>query len=249
MTPILYSFENNDALSKALDHFTSRISAESIAKNGRFTIALSGGSLPKLFSAVLRHNKTIDFSKWHVFFSDERCVPLDHTDSNYLLCKQELFDHVGIPSSQIYPIDPTLTQDPAAAAKKYTESMKKVFTSEWPLFDLIMLGMGPDGHTCSLFPNHPLLKENSSWITSLKDSPKPPPRRITFTYPALNKAQVVAFVSTGAGKQDVLSYSLDQSDKKYPVQSVEPATGKLYWFVDNAASEKVTKVKKTQYQY
>ncbi|RHY38738.1 hypothetical protein DYB30_012805, partial [Aphanomyces astaci] len=96
----------------------------------------------------------VDFSKWHVFFADERVVPLDHADSNYLACHDALFQHL-------------------------------------PRFDVILLGMGPDGHTCSLFPGHVLLNESALWVASISDSPKPPPKRITLTYPVVNNAAAV----------------------------------------------------------
>ncbi|KAI9146288.1 6-phosphogluconolactonase [Paraphysoderma sedebokerense] len=246
--PTVYSFSDNSTLSRALDHFVASQSADAISKSGRFTIALSGGSLPALLSAVLKTNKSVDFSKWHVFFADERCVPLDHSDSNYLSAKKELLDHVKIPRSQVYTIHPDSSQNAAKAADDYTEQMKKVFKTEWPEFDLVLLGMGPDGHTCSLFPGHPLLSEKKKWTAHITDSPKPPPSRITLTFPVVNHAKVVAFVSTGAGKKDVLKEILESPDVKYPAQMVQPATGKLYWFVDDAAAQSVTKVEKHSYK-
>ncbi|KAF9923606.1 suppressor of los1-1, partial [Modicella reniformis] len=210
-TPQIYTFSDTAALSRGLDEYVAKLSKEAIKHHGKFTVALSGGSLPKQLSAVLKHNTSIDFSKWIVYFADERCVPLDHKDSNYLLAKEELFDFVNIPAENIHPIDPALT--PEDAAEDYISQLASTFATKdsvrYPVFDLILLGVGPDGHTCSLFPNHDLLKENTVWCAALTDSPKPPPERITLTFPVLNHAHHVAFVAAGEGKQDILYRILD----------------------------------------
>jgi 6-phosphogluconolactonase len=111
---------------------------------------------------------------------------------------------------------------------------------KFPVFDLLLLGVGPDGHTCSLFPNHPLLKESVGWVAYIGDSPKPPPRRITFTLPVVNHAHNIAFVATGEGKQDVLKEIIEDPESKLPSALVQPVTGKLYWFLDDAAATKLT---------
>lgn len=111
---------------------------------------------------------------------------------------------------------------------------------KFPVFDLLLLGVGPDGHTCSLFPDHPLLDENVGWVAYIGDSPKPPPRRITFTLPVVNHAHNIAFVATGEGKQDVLKEIIENSESKLPSALVKPVTGKLYWFLDDAAATKLT---------
>ncbi|KAG0026291.1 suppressor of los1-1 [Podila clonocystis] len=239
----IYTFPDTAALSQGLDKYVAKLSAEAIHRHGKFTVALSGGSLPKQLSAVLKHNSSVDFTKWIVYFADERCVPLDHEDSNYLLAKHELFDHVPILLENIHTIDPELVNDPEEAAEDYISQLAKTFatkdTVRFPVFDLILLGVGPDGHTCSLFPDHELLKENTEWVASITDSPKPPSRRITLTFPVLNHAHHVAFVAAGAGKQDMLHKLLD-TPGHLPAQMVKPTTGTLSWFVDDAAAQKVT---------
>jgi 6-phosphogluconolactonase len=113
-------------------------------------------------------------------------------------------------------------------------------SASFPIFDLILLGIGPDGHTASLFPGHELLSEADRWVAYIEDSPKPPPKRITFTYPVINHAARVAFVATGAGKVEILPSILDTPDLGLPAARVRPvATGQLVWFVDDAASAKV----------
>ncbi|KND05119.1 6-phosphogluconolactonase [Spizellomyces punctatus DAOM BR117] len=235
--PELYVFPTPDDISAALNVFVAGKSRDAIARSGRFTIALSGGSLPKVLAKQLKSNKSIDWSKWHVFFADERLVPLDHPDSNYLLAKQELLDHVPIPHEQIYTADPNVDRE--TAAKKYEEHLKKVFGSQdIPSFDLILLGIGPDGHTCSLFPGHPLLDVKDRWVASLDDSPKPPPTRITFTYPLLNNADTNAFVVTGDGKAETV-YKILEKREDFPAGRVK-AKHRLIWFTDNGAAKLLT---------
>lgn len=119
--------------------------------------------------------------------------------------------------------------------------------SRWPVFDLILLGMGPDGHTASLFPGYPWQPEDAeAWVRPVENSPKPPPKRITLTLGAINHARKVAFVATGAGKQDMLRRILDNKDEELPSATVKPDPGALYWFVDDAAAAK-TQYARTQF--
>lgn len=180
-----------------------------------------------------------------VFYADERVVPLDHPDSNHNLAKSELFDHVPIPLANIHPIDPAHLDDLEELTDAYEQELIHEFaqkdSARFPVFDLILLGIGEDGHTCSLFPGHELLAESDRWVAYLEDSPKPPPKRITLTFPVINHASRVAFVATGAGKVDTLPLVLDKPEEhKLPaslVKLVHP--GQVYWFVDEAASAKV----------
>lgn len=167
---------------------------------------------------------------------------MDDPESNYNLCQQELFSKVPISEENIFTIDPDLLDDSEKAAEDYKDKLIQVFAAmnaaKFPVFDLLLLGMGPDGHTCSLFPGHPLLDEQVNWVASIEDSPKPPPRRITFTMPVVNHAHNVVFVATGSGKQEVLHRVIDLGDE-LPSARVHPAHGKLYWFLDDAASARV----------
>ena len=170
-----------------------------------------------------------------------------------------MFDQVPIPGEQIYTINPSLLPKLEEAVKKdkeafedaalevaedYEKKLISVFATvhavKFPVFDLLLLGVGPDGHTCSLFPGHPSLNENVGWVTFVGDSPKPPPRRITFTLPVINHAHNVAFVATGEGKQDVLKEIIEDSESRLPSALVRPVTGKLYWFLDEAAAAKLS---------
>jgi len=209
------------------------------------TVAVSGGSLPKLLAAGILAAaegspvKAIDWSRWQIFFADERLVALDDDDSNFKACYSSLFEQVGVPRENIHTIDADMEVD--AAAKAYEAKLQSVFgaTDTNPVFDLILLGMGPDGHTASLFPGHALLDYTASWVAPISDSPKPPPKRITLSLPVLNAAKNVFFVCTGAGKSVNLAKVLGVAGKDEPMLPagrVVPTNGELVWFVDNDAA-------------
>jgi len=239
------SFESTTELTEALAEFIIKIQREALEKKGRFTIALSGGSLPKQLGGLIGR-PGVKWNKWQVYYADDRAVPLDHEDSNHKLCTDVLFSKVTIPRENIHHIDTSLLDDMEGLADSYEQQLILEFASKdsarFPVFDLILLGIGPDGHTASLFPDHPLLAEEDRWVAYLEDSPKPPPKRITLTYPVINHASKVAFVATGEGKQDILAEIMDAPAKNsLPASRVRPAPhGQLYWFVDDAASAKVT---------
>jgi len=173
-----------------------------------------------------------------VFFSDERCVSLDDGDSNFKSVQDHVLTPLGIKLENVVTIDSKVASKPKEAAERYEEELKNRFPGEaTPSLDLILLGMGPDGHTCSLFPDHPLLQESKRLIAYIENSPKPPPGRITFTYPLLNNAKGVAFISAGASKASALKEVMSEKDplKKLPAGRI---IGKVQWFVDkDAASE------------
>lgn len=187
-----------------------------------------------------------------VFFADERLVPLTHEDSNYALCNAEFFSKVPLKSSQIHTIDEKLLDDPEELSDEYEKQLADAFAGKesvrHPVFDLILLGMGPDGHTCSLFPGHELLLEKSRWVAPIEDSPKPPPKRITLTLPVLNKAHRIAFCLAGEGKQEMLSKTLDEPQLGLPASLVRPTPpGDVYYLVDDAAS-KTVKYPRTEFK-
>jgi 6-phosphogluconolactonase len=205
----------------------------------------------------------------HVFYADERIVPLDHPDSNHHLCHTLLYSQEGvtIPPSHINTIKPTDRTDPDASASafdfgqmdfanpseddletladEYESKLIAAFAQKdsvrFPVFDLILLGIGEDGHTCSLFPGpDSAISEGAGWVAYVRDAPKPPPNRITLTYPVLNHAARIAFVVTGEGKAEVLRTVLDKPEVGLPGSRVRPAfPGQVWWFVDDAASAKV----------
>lgn len=241
----LHIFAIQDELSDAIADYVQHMSAQAIDDHGQFIVALSGGSLIKRLATELVKDPTrseINWSAWHVFWADERCVPLDHEDSNYGLAKELLFDQVDIPPEQIYTINPNLR--PAAAARAYAKTVRAVLPPDehrLPRFDLVLLGIGEDGHTASLFPDHHLLDETRLWVAPIVDSPKPPSMRITLTLPVINNANYIAFLATGAGKAEAVFQALENagSTSSVPAGRIQPAHGQLDWFLDETAATKL----------
>ncbi|KAH8924260.1 6-phosphogluconolactonase [Atractiella rhizophila] len=243
--PVVFSFNQQDELSEALAEFVLEAQNQSIRLRGRFTVALSGGSLPKLMTPGLIENPRVQWDKWIIFFADERLVPLDHPDSNYKSWMDQLLAHVPLDDWQIRNIRPydELETKPGDVAEQVTEAYEASLTEVFgtmekaPVFDLVLLGMGEDGHTASLFPGHPLLKEQEWFVVWIGDSPKPPSYRITFTYPMINSARRIAFVATGSGKQAALRDVLENDESQLPAAMVRLRNHPIVWFVDEAASQ------------
>lgn len=248
--PNLHAFSGIDALAPALRSYIVQAQNAGFTRHNVFKVGVSGGSLPKTLAAALlaapsSPEDTLDLSRWEIFFADERAVPLDHDDSNYALLKSEFLDKLpegGKPT--VYPIDSSQLEDTQELADQYEKTLVGSFASRdsvrLPIFDLLLLGCGPDGHTCSLFPGHELLRETDAWVAPIEDSPKPPPRRITLTLPVVTHAVRVAFVATGAGKKEVMKQIFDATDD-LPCALVNQAAGeRVSWFVDEPAVEGVS---------
>ena len=247
----LYAFSGVDTLAPALRAYVIACQEAGIARHGVFKVAVSGGSLPATLAKALLAppaggNDQIKWDKWEIFFADERAVPLDHEDSNYRLLKDELLEQIpaGQPRPAVHPIDVEQLHDTQELADQYEQVLVRSFASrdsvKLPIFDLLLLGSGPDGHTCSLFPGHELLRETSAWVAPIDDSPKPPPRRITLTLPVVSHAVRVAFVATGGGKKEIMKEIFEEGNG-LPCALVNEATGdRCSWFVDNAAVEGVS---------
>ncbi|KAL3521695.1 hypothetical protein ACH5RR_019844 [Cinchona calisaya] len=242
-------FESEEDLAVELAKYVAHLSDQFGKERGAFTVVLSGGSLIKSLRKLVEapYNDSVDWSKWHVFWADERVVPKDHPDSNYLLAFNGFLSKIPIPAGNVYAINDALSAEDAAedyeTCLNHLVKNKTIVLSEtcgFPKFDLMLLGMGPDGHVASLFPRHPLMKENEKWVTFIKDSPKPPPERITFTFPVINSSAHVALVVAGAGKADAVCSTLgsNQNSDVLPVQMVSPE-GKLKWFLDKGAASKL----------
>ncbi|CAL1696544.1 unnamed protein product [Somion occarium] len=217
--PILYSFADPNNLVDSLARFIIKAQKESIEKKGRFTIAISGGSLAQQLNGLIG-KPGVKWEKWQVFYADERVVPLDHEDSNHRLCNDELLSKVPIPRQNIHTIDYSLADDIEELADAYEKELIREFAQKdaarFPVFDLILLGVGPDGHTASLFPGHELLSEEDRWVAYITDSPKPPPKRVTLTFPVINHAARVAFVVYGPSKVDIIKTVLDKPEQGLP---------------------------------
>jgi len=207
-----------------------------IAERGLCTIALSGGSTPKpLYEALSRQQ--LPWDKIHIFWGDERYVPPDHPESNQLMARTAWLDRVAIPEGNIHPM-PTDEADPAVAASKHENQLQLFFqvsAGEFPVFDIILLGIGDDGHTASLFPHTETLKVSDRLVTVGNKDGQP---RITFTYTLINQARYVIFVVAGASKQAALAqiFAPDGDASTYPSRLIQPQ-GELWWLLDRAAGE------------
>jgi 6-phosphogluconolactonase len=222
-----------------------RAASEAVAQRGRFTIALSGGSTPRNLYTLIAANASanLPWAQMFFFWGDERHVAPDDPESNYHMANEALLSKIPTPPANVFRI-PSENPDAAAAAEAYELTLRKFFAlapGEFPRFDLILLGMGPDGHAASLFPETAALQEKSrlvvaNWVEKLKTS------RITFTLPVLNAARCVAFLVSGTDKAPALREVLEGNApaEKYPSKLVRPNEGKLIWFVDRAAASELS---------
>ncbi|XP_066397572.1 probable 6-phosphogluconolactonase 4, chloroplastic [Miscanthus floridulus] len=243
----LLIFDSEEDLAVSLAKYTADLSEKFAAERGAFTAVLSGGSLIEALRKLTEppYLDSVDWSKWHVFWVDERVVRKDHVDSNYKLAFDGFLSKVPIPPGQVYAINDALSAE--GAADDYEACLKQLVkngvismsaATGFPRFDLQLLGMGPDGHIASLFPGHPLVNEKERWVTYIKDSPKPPPERITFTFPVINSSAYVAMVVTGAGKAAAVQKALSDKQTSSDLLPVEMAVlqdGEFTWFTDKAA--------------
>lgn len=211
---------------------TLALASEAIAARGLFRLALAGGNTPRIVHAAMAAAAGPDFpwSKVQITFGDERCVPPEDKDSNYRMARESLLDAVPIPAGNIFRIRGEI--DPQTAALEYEQKLAAVaarFGEARYAHDLIMLGMGPDGHTASLFPGSPALEEAVRNVIPAT-GPKPPPQRITFTFPLINAARQVCFLVNDAEKIPLVE-QIAAGDKTYPAAHVRPATGAVTWIV------------------
>lgn len=208
-----------------------------IAERGQVTIALAGGGTPKpLYEAIAQQN--LPWDKIHVFWGDERYVPPEHPDSNQRMARLAWLDQVPIPPDNIHTM-PTDEVDPAIAAAKHEAELKAFFNypdGAFPALDLVLLGIGDDGHTASLFPHTPALQVCDRAVTVGNKDGQP---RITLTVPVLNTARTVIFIVAGANKQTALAHIFAENDdtEVYPARLVHPLTGELWWLLDEAAGQ------------
>jgi 6-phosphogluconolactonase len=232
-----------DLFHAAAEEFIN-VARAAIGAQGRFTVALSGGSTPKALYSLLATNYTaFAWNRIFLFFGDERHVPPTDTESNYRMVNESLLTKIVIPAENVFRV-PTENPDAAAAASDYEAQVRRFFElkpGEFPRFDLILLGMGPDGHTASLFPGSAALDEQSrlvvaNWVAKFNT------HRITFTFPVLNRAAEVMFLASGSDKADMLRQVLEgKSTPPLPSQRVQPTDGKLLWMLDEAAAAKLTR--------
>lgn len=249
----LYAFQDIGALARSLRSYVLQCQRNGFDRHDAFKLGVSGGSLPNTLAQALltpgdgSPEDTVDFSKWEVFFADERAVPLDHGDSNFGLLKSELLDRIppGMGQPNVHSINIKYLDDVQELADQYQDDIMRSFAAKdsvkIPIFDLLLLGCGPDGHTCSLFPNHELLRESDAWVAPIEDSPKPPSKRVTLTLPVVTHGLKIAFVATGGGKKEMLKKIFDTEEgRSLPCGLVnDGGAERVSWFTDSAAVEGV----------
>jgi 6-phosphogluconolactonase len=226
-----------DELSLGAAEAAVRAIDEAVRARGRCALVLSGGSTPRPLYGLLasRFRDAIPWARVHVFWADERYVPADHPDSNVRMAKDALLNHVPCPAEQIHPM-PTRFPDPADAARDYEESLRRSFAGEGAGADLVVLGLGSDGHTASLFPRSPALRERTRLVVATR-APAGPRWRLTLTLPALNRAAHVCFLVAGSAKAEALRQTLrpDADANSWPASGVRPERGTPIWWVDREA--------------
>jgi 6-phosphogluconolactonase len=241
--PDIRIHNDSQAEAEAAAEFVLEVGKEAVRANGRFFIALSGGTTPEsLYKAITSpaFADRFDWSRTTFFFSDERCVPPIDPRSNYALAHKTLFTPLNIGPSQVYRMAGEFN-DPQAAASRYEQELRlatKTLPSAQPSLDLILLGLGEDGHTASLFPGAAILRDRQRLIAATQ-SPKDPPNRLTMTLAAINRASMVLFLVAGAGKAGVVRAILDpktEEERQLPASLVRPEEGRVIWFLDRAAA-------------
>lgn len=229
------------------------LGTRAIAGQGSFRIALAGGATPKgLYAALVgpRFSKQLNWTKVEFFFGDERCVPPDHPESNFRMAHETLFRPLGIEPGRIFRME-SETANREEAARRYEATLRKQFgvsPPAWPRFDVVLLGLGEDAHTASLFPDTPVLNEHTRLVVT-NEAPKGIPHRLTLTAAAINRAWAVMFLVVGSAKAEAVRAVLErpptpgqkpeQTDLKFPARLIQPMDGRLIWFLDRDAASRL----------
>jgi 6-phosphogluconolactonase len=237
--------ENAEQLARSAAELIVEWSNAAVNDRGRFTLALAGGSTPRLLYQLLSSDEFRERVPWHaieIFVSDERYVSSDHPDSNFKMAREELLDHVPVPESQVHPVQTDLP--PSEAARAYEETIRRVFDSSEPAvpsFDLILLGIGADGHTASLFPETEALDVHDrivieNWV------PQQDATRITFTIPLLHQAKKVVLLAAGQDKADAIARAIEapQNLAETPSQCLRDAQGDVVLILEHGAASGLT---------
>jgi len=256
MKPEVQHYRDLKTLSRMAAEFVCTSVEKWVAKRGAVTVALAGGKTPKLLYQNLTRppfDDQIPWSRIHFFWGDERCVPRDDPDSNFGMAFRALISRAPVPSENVHPI-PTEISPPEQAAEAYEKHLREFFgssvegdnrratageSSRFPLFDLIMLGIGEDGHTASLFPGDKALKEKTRWVAAVnKPRGSPAVPRVTLTLPVINRAKCVLFLVSGTEKRDVVQSIIKDPEtarRLYPAAMVQPK-GRTLWMLDEGAA-------------
>lgn len=239
--------DDDTALAARAFEVLTEAAREAIATRGKFSLALTGGSGPKgLYQRLAEEPGSVDWANTYVFLGDERFVPYEDKDSNFGMCKKLLLDHVPLPTDNVLPI-PTDTGTTDKAATDYAATLTRILTpaaGQPPVLDLVLLGMGDDGHCASLFPGKPTLEITDAWTTSSTPGTLPPPvDRVTVTFPVLNAARRVLFLVPGEGKAKAVREIFEGNPPKevHPSAAVQPTNGTLLWLLDKPAASLLTR--------
>lgn len=250
MAAKIYTSADSAKVAKSVAAFIIKSQNKALETSATFKVAVSGGSMGKVLKQGLIDDSanagSVQWGKWEIYFSDERLVPLDHADSNYGLLNEMVLSNLTGAKPKVYTIDESLltgsdgqvTGSDADKDNKIADEYAKTLPSDLKI-DLVLLGCGPDGHTCSLFPGHELLQERTKSIGLVRDSPKPPPRRISFTFPVLEKAGAIAFIAEGEGKAPIINDVFNDPSSKLPCKLVNDLDTCVSWFVNDAALKNV----------
>ncbi|ABB32837.1 6-phosphogluconolactonase [Geobacter metallireducens RCH3] len=228
---------DREALSMAAAELFATAAHSAMRDTGRFAVALAGGDTPRRTYEILAHEpfrKRVPWEKTHVFWGDERCVPAADPRNNARMASRALLDHVLVPDGQVHPM--VCGRAPQDAAKEYEALLRSWFPGELPRFDLILLGLGENGHTASLFPETPVLDERRRWVADVSPA-NDGMHRLTLTVPVINQASRVVFLVSGANKAPILREVLEGSPDPHriPACLIRPA-GQLVWLVDRDAA-------------
>jgi 6-phosphogluconolactonase len=215
------------------------LAQQAVAERGRFSISLAGGSTPAALYALWAsdYRERMPWDRTFIVFGDERYVPADDPSSNYHMARETLLDHVAIPPGQIFPMRTDYSK-PEDAARGYEQTLRGFFESQAPVLDLLLLGLGQEGHTASLFPDSPALQEKERWVAA-PVVPAKPSQRLTLTLPILNQVRAAFFLVAGAAKREIVQAirnEPDQETSQYPAARIRPAAGRVVWYLDQAAS-------------
>ena len=236
-------FKDMDGITDFAIEKWDAISGKEITNKGCFTVALSGGGTPVALYRKLSGEKTLPWHKTHVFVVDERFVPYESDENNYHMISRILLRHVNIPAKNIHPVL-TSVLTPRTSAAKYEEDLISYFKSSRkkpPQFDLVLLGIGEDGHTASLFPGAPCLKETMRNVVAVIPSDKSKRERITLTLPVINNSKNIIFLATGENKAGIIKKVIEENTS-LPAAMVKPQTGKLIFLLDEAAGSLLSRL-------
>lgn len=241
----IHIFPDTQHVALAAANRWTKLAEEAVRQRGVFSVVLSGGNTPRALYHLMTtepYSEAVDWAHTQIFWGDERCVPPDHPDSNYLHAKTALLEHVPVPPENIHRI--LAEQPPTLAAAAYEETLLSYFSGlpdhaqrQQAQFDLVLLGLGEDAHTASLFPGTPIIQESARWVAP-NYVEKLAAWRISLTPVLLNRAAHILFLVEGAGKRDALQSVLygTYQPERYPAQIIQPQNGTLEWYVDEAAA-------------